>query len=173
MVARLTLGKKKYVEVEDKMRAVLERAEALRLELTQTIERDTAAFNALLAAMRLPRDTPEQQETRALAMEDATLHAANVPLEVAARAVEVMEIAMQAVLYGNVNAISDGATGAAMARAALSAAGYNVRINTLGLENREAANELLEKLRKLEHLADYLEERVRVALKDRGGMPLP
>ena len=73
MVARLTVGKKKYAAVESQMWALLEKAEELRRSLTQAVEQDAAAFEGYLQAVRLPRNTPQEQEVRAAALEKATL----------------------------------------------------------------------------------------------------
>jgi glutamate formiminotransferase/formiminotetrahydrofolate cyclodeaminase len=172
MVARLTIGKKKYTAVESQMRAMLERAETLRTELTKAIEEDASAFSAVLEAFMLPKDTSEQTEARAQAIEETTLGAARVPLSVAQKAVEVIELAAQAVAEGNLNAISDGATAAALAHAALTGAGYNVRINTTGLKNKDTADSLLAELRRLERRAKTVEADIRKNLVERGGMPL-
>ncbi len=172
MVARLTVGRKKYAGVEEQMRLVLERAEALRLELTAAVRRDALAFEALMAAIKLAKITPEEQALRLAAIESATQAAAQVPLEVAGQAVEVMELAAQAVEFGNLNAISDGASAAALAQAGLSSAGYNVRINVAGLQDQAAAQSFLVKLRGLEQRAETLQAGVRAQLTSRGGMPL-
>jgi glutamate formiminotransferase / formiminotetrahydrofolate cyclodeaminase len=172
MVARLTIGKKKYAEVEMQMQALLNHAEELRLELTEAIQRDTEAFDAVMAAFKLSKDTPEQEALRDQKVEQATLNAAHVPLSVAGKAVEVMDLALQAVSLGNLNAISDGATGAALARAALTGAGYNVRINVTSLKNASSGAPLLEELRKLEGQAEAIEAQIRQTLIERGGMPL-
>lgn len=172
MVARLTIGKKKYAEVESEMRTVLERAETLRAALTSAIERDGVAFSAVLEAFMLPKETPKQQQVRDLAIAEATLNAAQVPLEVAGYAVEVMELALKAVSVGNLNAISDGATGAALAQAALTGAGYNVRINATSLKDKHEVDQLLEQLRQLETRAVKVDEQIRAQLVERGGLPL-
>ncbi|HEX7974326.1 MAG TPA: cyclodeaminase/cyclohydrolase family protein, partial [Anaerolineales bacterium] len=172
MVARLTIGKKKYAAVEAQMQSVLERADGLRRELTSEIQRDAAAFEAVMAAFKLPKETPEQQDARARAVEQATLQASRVPLEVAGKSVEVLELASQVVALGNVNAISDGATAAALARAALAGAGYNVRINIGNLQDQAAAQPLLDRLIELERRATQIEDQVRNDLHNRGGMPL-
>lgn len=173
MVARLTIGKKKYAAVESEMRLMLERAEALRAALTKAIERDGEAFSAVLDAFMLPKDTPEEQEKREQAIQQATLTAAQVPLEVAEMSVEVMELALKAVSLGNLNAISDGATGAALARAALTGAGYNVRINAASMKDKTQVDLLLEKLRQLEGRAAEIEATLKEQLIERGGMPFP
>ncbi|MEW5871598.1 MAG: glutamate formimidoyltransferase [Chloroflexota bacterium] len=172
MVARLTIGKPKYAEVGSEMRAVLARSEALRAELTTAIERDAAAFNAVLEAFMLPKGSAGEKAARAQAIEDATLAAARVPLEVAGKAVQVIELASQVAKHGNLNAISDGATGAALARSALTGAGYNVRINITSLKEPAAGAPLLEELAQLEQRAAELEADIRTQLVERGGMPL-
>ncbi len=171
MVARLTLGKKKYAEVEQQMYAMLASAEGLRKELTATIQRDADAFDAVMAAMRMPRDTDEEAAVRLAAIQDATLKAAQVPLETARMAVEVIGLALQAVTLGNLNAISDGATGAALARAALSGAGYNVRTNVAGLADLTRGQPLLAEVRRLEARANQLEVQIKEQLVQRGGLP--
>ncbi len=172
MVARLTLGKKKYAAVEAQMYALLERAEALRAQLKAAIQRDAEAFEAVMTAMKLPRDTDEEAAIRQHTIDEATLTAAQVPLETARMAVEVMELAAQAATLGNVNAISDGATGAALGRAALTGASYNVRINIAGLSDPAQGAGLLGELRPLEERASAAEQKIRAAMAERAGITL-
>jgi glutamate formiminotransferase/formiminotetrahydrofolate cyclodeaminase len=82
MVARLTIGKKKYAQVEQSMQAVLTQSETLRDDLTQAIQLDAAAFENVMTAYKLPKETLEQQEVRQKAIEQATL-ATQVPMGVA------------------------------------------------------------------------------------------
>ncbi len=170
MVARLTLGKKKYAAVEEEMRRLLDEAEALRAGMTQMVERDAAAFDVVMQAYKLPKNTPDEIETRKQAIERGLLGAAAVPLESARGAVRAMELALQAAEKGNLTAISDGATGAALARAALTGAGYNVRINIGSLEDPQPGRPMLEELEALERRADELEAQVREQLRVRGGL---
>jgi glutamate formiminotransferase/formiminotetrahydrofolate cyclodeaminase len=172
MVARLTIGKRKYAHVEAQMQAILEKAAGLRGELTEAVAEDAAAFAALMAANKLPRTTDEEQQERDRAVETATLVAAQVPLDVAAMAVETLELAAQVVNAGNLNAISDGASGAALAQAAVKGAGYNVRINAIGLKNRADAQGLLDRLLELEKRAGELEKQINTDLSSRGGILL-
>jgi formiminotetrahydrofolate cyclodeaminase len=154
------------------MSAALEFAERLRMELTAAIEQDAAAFEQVMAAYRLPKDSPEAQAAREQAIETAMLTAARVPLQVAGKAVEVLALATQVVELGNLNAISDGATGGALARAALSGAGYNVRINAASLKDSQSAQEMLAQLLSLEQQAAVHEGRLRSSLVQRGGFSL-
>lgn len=170
MVARLTLGRKKYAAVQAQMQALLQQSEVLRAQLTAGVARDAAAFDAVLQAVRLPKDTPEQEAARQQALEAATLAAAQVPLEAAQMSLAVMQLALQAVEMGNLNAISDGAAGAALARAGLTAAGYNVRINLSTLQDHPQAPAMLQKVAQLEAAAQEVEGQVRQLLHTRGGM---
>ena len=172
MVARLTIGKKKYASVEDRMRAILERSEELRAGLAAAVEQDAQAFNQVMAAYRLPKESLQEQHAREDAIELATLKASQTPLEVAGFSIEVLELAAEVAAGGNVNAITDAGTSATLARAALTGAGLNVRINLMNLKNREIAQEYLEQLLSLERRADELEEIIFSTLEDRGGLSL-
>jgi glutamate formiminotransferase / formiminotetrahydrofolate cyclodeaminase len=170
MVAGLTIGKKKYAEVEAEMQAIRVMAESLRKELTQYVEDDSSAFEAVMSAFKLPKDTEEQKSSRSAAIINATLNAANVPLHVCEDAVKVMELAIKCAKDANINAISDSMSGFAMARASLTAAGYNVRINISSLEDKSAGDKMLKGLVKLEKEADKLEKEMNKVMKDRSGI---
>jgi len=170
MVARLTLGRKKYLPVEEQMESVLEQAEVLRSDLTGAVDRDAAAYQALLAAYRLPKESPLEADLRAQAIQAATLAAAQVPLEVAGACVDVLDLAAQVVEHGNVNALSDGASAAAIAQAGLACAGYNVRTNLVNFEDRETAASYQASLAQLERRAAAVEEKIKSLLEIRGGI---
>ncbi len=170
MVARLTVGKKKYVEVEPAMWKLIDEAEALRGELTTAVKEDAAAFQDFMAANKLPKDTPEQQAARAAAQERATLGAIQVPRRVAQRALRVMEMALEAARLGNLNAISDAASGASLAKAALTGAGLNVRINCLNLSDQTACQTFLQEVHSLDARAAEVEAELRQVLVERGGL---
>ena len=170
MVAGLTIGKKKYAAVEAEMQAVHVQAEELRKELTDAVEDDAAAFEAVMGAFKLPKETDEQQKARAAAIHIATINAAYIPLRTVKNAVKVMELAMRCAKNGNLNAISDAMSGAAMARAALTAAGYNVRINLNSLEDKSGGKKMLKELADLEKQADQIEKEIRKTMQERGGV---
>ncbi|HEY2982305.1 MAG TPA: glutamate formimidoyltransferase [Anaerolineales bacterium] len=169
MVAGLTLGKKKYAEVEAEMQAVRVMAEKLRGELTQAVDDDASAFEAVMGAMHLPKDDEEQKSSRAAALHSATLTAAHIPLQVAGASLKTMELAGKCVQHGNLNAISDAMSAAALARAALTGAGYNVRINLNSLDDPSAGKKMLKELRDLEKQADKLEKELRKGMEERVG----
>ena len=171
MVAGLTLGKKKYESVEAEMQAIRVVAENLRKELTQAVDDDSSAFEVLMTKFKLPKDTDEQKIARSAAITQATLNAAHVPLHVAEYSVKVMELALKCAKSANVNAISDAMSGFGMARAALTAAGYNVRINLKSLgEASSSGGRMLKELLELEQKADKLEKDIRDVMKERGGI---
>ena len=172
MVAQLTIGKKKFAAVEAQMGEILNQTERLRRELTGTVDEDSAAFEEVMAAFKLPKNTPIQKAKRAAAIQAATLLAAQVPLAVMQKSVSVMALAERAVALGNLNAISDGATAAAIAHAALTSAGYNVRTNVAGLADQAASEKLLAQLHALEDKAAQLEKDVQKTLQERGGLSL-
>jgi glutamate formiminotransferase/formiminotetrahydrofolate cyclodeaminase len=172
MVAGLTIGKKKYAEVEAQMQAVHVHAEKLREDLTYAVDDDAGAFEAVMGAYRLPKDTPEEKSARTSSIQSATINAAHVPLHVAEGAVKVMELALLCVENGNVNAISDAASAAAMAKAGLTAAGYNVRINVASLPEPSAGEQFLSDVRELETQAVDVEKNIRQKMQERGGFSL-
>ncbi|MBK9927811.1 MAG: glutamate formimidoyltransferase [Anaerolineales bacterium] len=170
MVAGVTIGKKKYAEVEAEMQAIRVVAENLRKELTLAVEDDAGAFETLMATFKLPKATEEEQTTRNAAIVQATLNAAHVPLHVASDAVKVMELAIKCAKHGLQSAISDAMSGFAMSRAALTAAGYNVRINLNSLDDKSVGEKMLAELAELEFEADKLELEIQSVMKERGGI---
>ncbi len=130
MVARLTVGKKRYADVEETMNAIVAAASDLRGQLLSAVDEDSAAFNALMGAYRLPEDDPN----RATAIQNGTIHAADVPLNVARMALDAMQLAEQVARQGNKNAATDAAVAALMGLAAVEGAALNVRVNVAGLK---------------------------------------
>lgn len=167
MVARLTIGKKKYTEVEPNMQTILTQAETLRNELTLAIQLDASAFENVMVAYKLPKDTPIQQEVRQKAIEQATLLATQAPMGVTHKSLKVLELAEQVIRLGNTSALSDGAAGAALAQAALAGAGYNIRINARQLPSH-LADPLISELVGLEQHAAEIASRLQKALHERG-----
>ena len=172
MVARLTIGKKNYEASQAQMTEILEQSERLRAGLTRAAQEDSAAFEAVMAAFKLPKNTEKEEADRNTAIEKATKHAAQIPLKVSQNAVSVMALAERAVALGNLNAITDAASAAAMARAGLTAAGYNVRINVASLNDRATGDSFLNQLRTLEERAAKLEKAIQKTLNERGKLSL-
>lgn len=170
MVARLTLGKKKYEAVKERMWAILEQAENLRTELLRNVEEDSQAFEAVMQAFKLPKDTPEQEQWRQQAIQQATLKASRVPLITARNCLEVQKLAAELTETGNLNAISDAASAATLARAALTCAAYNVRINLNNLNGAEESQTLMAQLAEIESQSDQIDSSVKQTLGERGGL---
>jgi glutamate formiminotransferase / formiminotetrahydrofolate cyclodeaminase len=167
MVAKVTIGKKKYASVEPAMQGILTQSESLRNDLIQSIQLDASAFDGVLAAHKLPKDTHVQQEVRRKAIEQATLLATQSPMRVANKSLQVLELAEQVVREGNTSALSDAATGASLAAAAISSAGFNVRINTRELPPN-LADPFITELSGIEKHCAMVQERIRTFLHDRG-----
>lgn len=129
MVCNLTLGKKGYEEVQGEIATLLEKAEALRAELTDLLEADVAAYTAYSQTARLPRDTEEQKAARTEAMQAALKNATLVPLRIAEAAVKVMDLCRPVAEKGNRWAVSDAGVAALVAEAALRSAALNALIN--------------------------------------------
>jgi glutamate formiminotransferase/formiminotetrahydrofolate cyclodeaminase len=173
MVARLTVGKKKYAEVETQMQEIIERAEGLRSRLQAAVQEDAKAFETLMQAFKLPKGSAEEQAAREESIQAATRQAAEVPLSVASMAVEALELAARVAEKGNTNALSDAGTGAAMAVAALSGAALNVRTNLLSLNDEDYVRSALARIHELWEQARRYEQAVHQALQDRGSITLP
>jgi methenyltetrahydrofolate cyclohydrolase len=156
MVARLTLGREGAADVEDRMRAVVETADEHRLVFLDLADRDASAFDRVMSAFRLPKETDEQMAARAEAIQRGFVGAAEVPLEVARRAVDLMELAEDATAMGNANAASDGYSAAAALFAAAISAIANVEINASGLRDEMKRLELRDACAALRSRADEL-----------------
>ncbi len=172
MVGRLTVGKKKYASVEKEMWTMIEKAEELRRQLTRAVQGDAAAFEKVMAAMKLPKDTPEQEFARKEAIQKASLEAANVPLKTARLALEVLALSVQAARSGNANAISDTATASALAHAAIVGAGGNVRINLANISDSGLIEPILKELSEIEPKASALDLEIRSVVKERANLIL-
>ncbi|HQN69562.1 MAG TPA: cyclodeaminase/cyclohydrolase family protein, partial [Anaerolineaceae bacterium] len=142
MNARLTVGKKRYADVENEVFEVIEQAEPLRQALTEGIEKDAKSYDGVVEAMRLPKGTEEEIAARDEAILKASLVAAQVPLQTARDCLAALKLAKRMCEIGNENAISDAAAGAHMAKAGFMAAGLNVRINLLGYDDNKDAQAL-------------------------------
>ena len=130
MVGRLTVGRKKYADVDAEFRTLIEQAEALRLRLVRLGDEDAAAYDSVSAAYGIPK---AQEQERTAAIQAALLVATRVPLETLRAARDVAALAARAAEAGNRNAASDAGVAALLAEAAARGAAYNVRINVVGM----------------------------------------
>lgn len=129
MVCNLTIGKKKYADVEDDMKEVLAKAEDLRDRMTAMIQDDVRAFDTVMGAYGMPKDTDDEKAARSAAIQDALKMATEVPIRCCHLAREVIDLSLIASEKGNINVISDAGVGVLSAYAALRSAALNVYIN--------------------------------------------
>jgi len=138
MVGELTVDKPKYIDVRDDIKALLDRAESLQAKLCDAVSRDAEAFEPLSKAYGIPKDDPSRAEV----LEKCLRQAAAVPMDIAVLCCEGIEVLEGFAAKGSKIMISDAATGAAFARAALQGAAINVRVNTALMKDREYAERL-------------------------------
>jgi len=154
MVGRLTVGKPGFEDVDDRMRALVDRADAARAELLHLADRDAHAFDEVMAAFKLAKETDEQRESRSAAIQAGYERAAGVPLEIARAAVDLMELAGEATATGNPQAASDALSGAAELYCATLCAAANVEINAASMKDESRRGALLEEIAALRARAD-------------------
>lgn len=172
MVARLTIGKKKYAEVETQMWDILKEAESHLKDLRDAVLEDSRSFDELLLAMKLPKDTLENVAKRETEIVKATLNAAEIPLIVCGKTLDVMKLAIDVASTGNINALSDAGSAFSLARAAFTGASLNVQINLKGLKPSDQTQTLLDRLAEQQNSFDPLEDQMRQVLKQRGEIDL-
>ena len=159
MVANLTIGKKKYADVEGQMRTIATEAAIIRERLIRDIDRDSEAYDRVFAAFKLPQETEEEKAERSRVIQDATKQAAMVPMEVAEEIASVMETIIYVAHKGNRNAVTDACVAMMTARTCVLGALLNVRINLTSIKDEAFVKRMSEK-------ADFLEsEAIRIEKK--------
>ena len=149
MVCNLTRGKQGYETVQDEIREILEKSEGLRKDLTDLIDKDTDAFNEVMKALKMPKETEDQKEQRRNAIQTTFKQAAEVPLETARKCVQILDVAHIVAVKGNKNSISDAAVSALMAQTGVQAAMMNVRINLPLIKDIEYVQQVSTELHEL------------------------
>ncbi|MCX6666873.1 MAG: glutamate formimidoyltransferase [Euryarchaeota archaeon] len=163
MVCNLTIGKEKYAEVQDEIKKVLKKSEALRNKLTILIDKDTEAFNEVMKAFKMPKETEEQRNKRSKAIQEGYKVAASVPLETARTCEEILDIALVVAKKGNQSSITDGAISAIMAKAGVESAILNVKINLGSIKDEKFVKKISEELEKIEkNAADKTDEVMKI-----------
>ena len=145
MVGSLTVGKKKYADVEAEIKELQAKSDGLQKELLHLIERDAEVFEPLSKAYGLPKNTEEEKAEKARIMEAALKEACSVPMEIMEKCCEAIDVIEIFAKKGSLIAISDAGVGAAFLKAALEGASLNVFINTKSMADREYAQALNEK----------------------------
>jgi len=166
MVCNLTIGKKKYADVEAEMKNVLAQAEHLREQFTALIDRDTQAFNKVMEAFALPKETDLQRALRSAAVREATKEATLVPLEVMKHCIDALALAQTVAAKGNTNSVSDAGVSALMLDAALEGAALNVRINLNSLDDPEFVGWKEEDLQSLRSTSALMLEEIQAIVEE-------
>ena len=160
MVAGLTIGKKKYAEVEEEMRAAIEPRHAICEHLLDDIKRDSESFDLYMQALTLPKETEEEKAARQEAMQNGLKAAVAVPLSVAKRAYEIMPYAEVMVTKGNKTAVTDTLVATMMARTAVLGALFNVKINLESIKDEAFVAETTKEVEVLEKKAIEHEQKI-------------
>lgn len=144
MVANLSSHKAGWDACWEEFSDYAERGQALLTELLFLVDEDTRAFNKVMDAFGLPKNTDQEKAARTKAIQVATLYATQIPFRVMKASMEVFDIVEQMAKEGNPNSVSDAGVGALAARSAVLGAWLNVRINAAGIKNRELVDPILE-----------------------------
>ena len=138
MVGELTVGKKKYADVEEDVKALMERAQDLRIRLLACVNKDAEAFEPLSRAYGIPKEDPARDEI----MEQCLRDAAAAPLEILDLCCEAIELQREFADKGSALAISDAATGVVFCWSAMYGAAVNVKVNTKSMKDRAYADQI-------------------------------
>lgn len=160
MVARLTIGKKKYAEVEGQMKTIAVEAGMIRERLTCYIDEDSEAYDRVFAAFKLPKETEEEKAERNRVIQEATKEAARVPMKVAEEIASVMETIIYVAHKGNRNAVTDACVSMMTARTCVLGALLNVRINLGSIQDPVFVKRMTEKCDHLEAEALRIEKKL-------------
>ncbi len=167
MVANLTFGKRKWEPLYERMCTLADDGQKLKTRLLQLVDEDTDSFNRVMDAFRLPKKTSEQSAVRDAAIEEATKHATNIPMEVLKACRSVMDLALTAAQDGNPNSVSDAGVAAEMASAGARGAALNVRINLGGISDDEFCSKMKSDTQKLLAEIDDLLAQIRKTVDEK------
>lgn len=139
MVGALTVGKKKYKDVEEEIKEMMAASTELQNQLLDLVQKDAESFEPLAAAYGLPKDTDEQKAEKERVLEAALKGACEVPFEIMEKCCQGIDLCGEFAEKGSVMATSDAGAGAIFCKAALQAASLNIYINTKSMKDREYA----------------------------------
>ena len=167
MVGKLAVGKEGYEAVQGELASLEQRARRLQDRLRELAAEDAASYDAVVAAMRMPRGSDEERKQRVEALQTAYRRAAEVPLETMDRSLEALEIAGIAARTGSRSATTDAGVAALLAEAALRGAALNVRVNLAALRDVRYRDEAEPKLKEILERADKLAHEVLAIVEGR------
>lgn len=149
MVGNLTVGKKKYEDVEEDIKKIISSSEKLRYELSQLIEEDVKVFNNFMSTYKMPKETEDEKKVRAEKIQESLIEAAKVPLKVAYKCLDILSLSKEVAEKGNINVVSDAGVAVLMAEAALESAILNVKINLRMIKDEKARTELSSSIKEI------------------------
>ncbi|WP_251454278.1 cyclodeaminase/cyclohydrolase family protein [Veillonella intestinalis] len=158
MVASLTIGKEKYAAVEAEMKDIQAKAHEMKAQFLAYIDEDSAAFNKIMDAFKLPKESDEDKKARSVAIQEATKGAALVPFKIGELANELLPMAATVIEKGNQNAITDGAVATMNARTSVHGAFLNVKINLGSIKDEAFVADLTAKMEAIENSVDEKEQ---------------
>lgn len=164
MVANLTFGKKKYEEYEGLMQEVLENMELVVEKSLKLAEEDVKAFDAVMAAYKLPKEEPNREEK----IQEALRKAIETPFDLVECARDILKYSEVVAKWGNKNAISDAFSAAELARAACKIGEYNVMINLKSITDENYKNKILDEMYEVMHEAKVYYDRIQELVKENG-----
>lgn len=160
MVANLTIGRKKYAEVNEVMEDLSARFEDLARQLIIDVDRDSDAYNRVFAAFKLPKETEEEKNIRSEAIQKETKYAAEVPMEVARIVHSILPMIDVVARKGNSNAVTDACVAMMCARTAILGALLNVRINLTSIKDEKFVKEMTEEADMIEKTTIAEEQKI-------------
>ncbi|MBS6610307.1 MULTISPECIES: cyclodeaminase/cyclohydrolase family protein [Peptoniphilus] len=160
MVAGLTVGKKKYMDVSERMEELQTELNKYKDEFVEGIDRDANSFNGVMDAMKLPKETDEEKELRSEKIQEGYKAAIEVPLGLGTKVTELYDYARELAEKGNSNAITDVAVALLNIKAAVEGAFLNVIINLNSLKNQDYRRELEEKMDSVRKIVDKNHEEI-------------
>lgn len=165
MVANLTVGKKKYEDVQAEMESLAATFETKRSDFVDMIDEDASSFDGVMKAFKLPKETEEEKAARSAAIQTGMKEAAEVPLKVAQKCADLMPQIQAIVEKGNQNAVTDGAVSAMMCRTAALSALMNVKINLGSIKDADYVAEMTRKCEAIEKQVQDMETAILKGVK--------
>lgn len=165
MVSNLTVGKKEYETVQNKIKELAVQAQALKDDFLKAVDLDTRAFNELMAAFKLPKKTEKQKSERDKEVEAATKEATLVPFQVLEKSVEALKLAKEVALDGNKNSISDAGVAGLAAQTAAEGAYYNIKINLPSIQDEPFKSKIKKEAASLKKKSVQLGDELRAIIE--------
>lgn len=164
MVINLTVGKKKYADVSEELAGILPQLAQARKDLERAVDDDTAAFNEVMKAFGLPKETDEEKSARLQAILQATIGATKIPLNVMQISLHALKMTKIVAEKGNRNSLSDAGVAALLLDTAISGAALNIRINLPSISDHPFAGEARRLMEQIEDQKQELAQSIRTLI---------